>query len=347
MTPSNYAAFITTVDTSVGALYTEMDASVQWQKYTKLDPMTGGSIKSYGWIGMTPKPQPWFGTRKGYEPAPLTQQVEVIPYELTAIMDAFVLDDSDPNAMSIFWQMLPMMARQWRRHPEYELRDLLEARGMYAPGVGQFNRQLGRDGATMFGLHSINPFLPGYNNGSNLFGGGTYQTDFTGGYTPPYSGAPVVGGPFGVVSFTTIRAYMRSIPLEDGETAGVIPDTVIIPTTLEAEADMVLKATTWAPPTWGGFVPLTGQVGAADNQLAKLSVQVVVNPFLKYATRWYMADCSHSEKPLIWVVREAPKTVPRTAENDPLMWDSHKHAWGGYDRVAGAFGYPFLIARSG
>jgi len=342
MTPSNYAAYITTVDTTVGAIYTELDPALTYMQYTKVEPMTGGSIKSYGWIGMTPKPQPWFGSRKGYEPAPQTYQVEVIPYELTLNMDRFILDDSDPNAMSIFWQMLPMMARQWKRHPEYEIRDMLESRGIQSTTT----RQSGMDGKLFFGSHPINLYNPTYNNGSTLFSSGSYQNDFIGGYTPAGQ-STVVGGPFGFASFTTMRAYMRSIPFEDGETAGVIPDAVMVPQTMEVEADFVVKSATVAPPIWGGFAPVTGQVGAADNPLAKLGVRVIVNPFLQYATRWYMGDLSHSEKPVKWIVREAPKTIPRVAENDPIVWDSHRYAWGGYDRVAPAWGYSWLMARSG
>ena len=137
MTPTNYAAFITTVDTALGSLYLELDLAVTYERYTKIDPMTGGSIKAYGWTGMTPKPRPWFGQRVPYEPAPQTYQVEVIPHELTLQMDKFILMDSDPNAMSIFWTNLPKMARQWRRFPEYEGRDLVEARALRGDVVGE------------------------------------------------------------------------------------------------------------------------------------------------------------------------------------------------------------------
>ena len=341
MTPTNYAAFITTVDTALGSLYLELDLAVTYERYTKIDPMTGGSIKAYGWTGMTPKPRPWFGQRVPYEPAPQTYQVEVIPHELTLQMDKFILMDSDPNAMSIFWTNLPKMARQWRRFPEYEGRDLLEARGQYTGA-----RQNGMDGKAFFGSHPINLYNPTFNNGSALFGGGSYQNDMIGGFTPAGQ-STVVGGPFGIASFTTLRAYMKSIPFEDGETAGIIPTLGIFPQTLESEVDFVLKATLLAPPQWGGFVPLTGQVGSADNMLAKLPFEVIINPFLQYTTRWYMLDASHDEKPLKRVVREAPRTIPRIAESDPIVFDWHKQTWGGYDRSCDAWGYSFLMARSG
>ncbi len=346
MTPSQYTAFITTVDTSIGAIYAEMDPAITWREYVKEDPMTAGSQKTYGWTQMSPKPRPWFGSRMVYEEAPLTYTVIPIPYELTLGMDRFKLDDSDPNAPSIFWRQLPDMARQWKRHPEYEIRDLIENIGIQTGA-----RQLGLDGATFFNTaHSIDPFNPTFNNGSTLFSAGTYCNDFIGTQT---IGGTVIGGALSTTSFSTLLQYMQVIPAEDGEVLGIMPDAIIIPATLQVEANFILKATFLAAPQWGGFANnsatpgLTGQVGTADNQLAKVGVRPIINRWLKKAARWYLADTSHSEKPLRWVVREAPRTVPRINENDPIVFDTHRYTWGGWDRVCPAWGYSWLMMRSG
>lgn len=126
-----------------------------------------------------------------------------------------------------------------------------------------------------------------------------------------------------------------------------MPTDMMVPATLQVEAMYILKATFLASPSWGAFSPLTGQVGAADNQLAKLGVNLIVNRFLRNTKRWYLMDCSHAYKPLLWIVREAPRTVPRINENDPLVFDAHRYAWGGWDRVAPAWNYSWLFARSG
>lgn len=140
---------------------------------------------------------------------------------------------------------------------------------------------------------------------------------------------------------------MQSIPDESGEVFGVMPDVMMVPTTLQVEANFILTATFLASPVWGAFSPLTGQVGTADNQLRKIGVRPLINRWLKQTKRWYLMDCSHSEKPARWIVREAPRTVPRINENDPIVFDSHKYTWGGWDRVAPAWGYSQLFARSG
>ena len=341
MTPSNYAAFVTTVDTAIGSIYSEFDPSLVWREYTREDPMTSGSVKAYGWTGMSPKPRPWFGSRMVYEEAPQTYTVTPIPYELTLGIDRFKLDDSDPNAMSIFWRQLPDMARQWKRQPEYELRDQLEG-----AGIQTGTRQLGLDGLTFFNTaHPVDYYNPtGAVYGNPLFPSGTYCNDFIGTQT---INSTVIGGAMGTISISTLVEYMRSLPAEDGEVLGVRPDAVIIPQTLETMTRFVLESTFLSPPAWGGFTQASGQVGAVDNIVRKNGIRIIVNPWLRKPNRFYLTDTSHTQKPLIWVVREAPRTVPRISESDPIVFDTHRYTWGGWDRVAPGWGYSFLMLRSG
>jgi len=341
LTPTQYAAFITTVDTTIGQIYTQLDPALVYKDIATTVPIQG-TIWNAGWTGRMPKARPWFGSRVVHEPAGQTYQVSPIPYELTYGIDRFQLDDSDVNAMSIFWRMLPDMTTQWRRQPEYEIRDLLES-----TGVQTGSRQLGLDGLPYFSTaHPINLYLPNFNGGGNaLFASGTYCTDFTGGGVT--INGTLIGGALGQQSFSSLLQYMQVIPDESGETLGVMPDTMVIPSTLQVEANFILTATFLASPIWGAFSPLTGQVGAADNQLRKMGVRPLVHRFLRNTKRWYLADTSHTMKPLIWLVREAPRVVPRVNENDPIVFDSHKYTWGGWDRVAPAWNYSWLMARSG
>lgn len=342
ITPSQYAAFVTTVDTTVGSLYSEMDPMLTHTQWARIQSMEG-TIWSAGWTGRMPKPRPWFGSRVLHEPAAQTYQVTPIPYELTVGIDRFQMDDSAVNTTSIFWRMLPDVVTQWRRQPEYELRDLWEASGIQ----GTTARQLGMDGLAFWNTaHPINIYLPNFNGGGNaLFSAGTYCTDFTGGGVT--INGTLIGGALGQTSFSSLLQYMQVIPDESGETFGVMPDTLMCPATLQIEANFILTASFLASPVWGAFSPLTGQVGSADNQLRKVGVRPLVNPWLKNTKRWYLMDCSHTEKPARWIVREAPRTVPRTAENDHIVFDSHRYTWGGWDRVAPAWGYSQLAARSG
>ncbi len=340
ITPQNYAAWITTVDTRIGQIYAEISAAETHDQWSTTAPMQG-SIWSMGWTGRMPKARPWYGSRVVHEPAPQTYQVEPVPYELTYGIDQFKLDDSSVNGQSIFWRELPDMARQWRMQPEYELRDLIEGSGIY----GTTTHQLGPDGLSAFNAsHPIDIYSPAADFGG-LFTDGVYCNDFTsGGVT---IGGTLIGGGLSQTSVASLSAYMRSIPSEDGENLGVSPDAIMVPQTLETVANIILKAAFWSPPTWGAFTPLTGQVGAADNMMARMGIRPIVNPFLRNTTRWYMMDTTHANKPMWWVVREAPRQVPRMNPADPIVFDSHRYTWGGWDRVVPAWNFGWLMARSG
>jgi phage major head subunit gpT-like protein len=299
-----------------------------------------GSIFTMGWTGRMPKARPWYGSRVVHEPAPQTYSVEPIPYELTYAIDRFKLDDSDVNGTSIFWRELPDMVRQWRLQPEYELRDLLEAAGVQGTAL----RQKGPDGLPAFDTaHPIDLYNPSQDFGP-LFSDGTYCNDFIGGVS---KNSVTIGGALSQGSFASLLAYMKMIPAEDGEVLGVTPDVMMIPSTLETEADYILKAAYWANPTWGAFSPLTSQVGAADNMLRRMGVRPLVNPYLRHTKNWYLLDTTHANKPLFWIQREAPRIVPRLNENDPIVFDQHRFTWGGWDRITPAWNLGWLYARSG
>ena len=340
LTPAQYTVFNTIADTTMSAVWSTDDAEITHERWATTHPMTEGAQIAFGWTGRMPKPRPWFGSRMLFEPAAQTYTVSPIPYELTYTQDRFILEDSNANTLSIFWRTLPDMAFQWRRHPEYELRDLIEN-----SGIQTGPRQLGLDGLSFFNSsHPIDIYNPGFNAGG-MFTAGTYCNDFTGGGVS--LGGITVGGAFSQTSFASLLEYMQMIPSEDGETLGVRPNFLMAPQTLQVEVNFVLKASFMAAPQWGAWSPLTGQVGTADNQLAKMGIMPIFNPFLKSTTKWYLGDNKRAFKPMIWCVREAPRTVPRVQENDPLVWDSHRFAWGGWDRAMPAWGPSFLMSRSG
>jgi phage major head subunit gpT-like protein len=341
ITPNNIGAFITLVDTRVGQVWLDLDVDETEGMWVTDDPMTdGGSQKTYAWTGMMPKPRPWFGSRVLYEPAPQTYTVIPIPYELTYTIDQFKLDDSDPNTMSYFWRMLPDMARQWRRQKCYEVRDLLEN-----SGVQTGSRQNGWDGLTFFNTaHPIDFYNPGFNPGG-MFTAGTYCNDFTGGGVSV--GGVTVGGALSVLSYSSLLQYAGQIPGEDGEVLGVNLNYMMVPGTLKDVGMFILKSSSIAPPTYGNWSASSTQVGAVSNMWAQMGVDLIVNKFLKSTTKFYMGDNRPSFRGVIWVVREAARTIPRVMPNDPIVFDSHRYAWGGWDRVTPAWGPSFLMLRSG
>ena len=341
ITPSQYAAFITTATTTLGHLYSELNPETTHNEWATTLPMQG-SIYATAWTGRMPKFRPWFGARVTHEPAMQIYQVEPYPTELTIALDRFVLEDSDVNGQSPFWRTLPDMVRSSQLQPEYELRDLLEG-----SGIQTGNRQISIDGLSHFSTaHPLDIYNPSFNGGGNaLFSGGTYCNSWTGGGHVVNS--TTIGGALSIPAFTSLCEYMRVIPGEDGEALGVIPSHLMYPATLMGEANYILQSSFMGAPSWGAFSPISGNVGTTDNTLKKFGVQGICNPYLRNTKNWFLMDCRHQFKPFLFLVRNAPMIVPKISETDENMFRSHQLIFGGWDRIAPAFDFPFLAHVSG
>lgn len=327
ITPAAFQAFVTNVNTMIGAVYATDDVDSVWKTICSELPCTS-SILELGWTGLMPKMRPWFGPRQPHEPNPQTYSVNMVPYENTYACDRFTLDD---DQFGILYRMLPDMARQAKRQPDYESRDLIEARGIFAGA-----RQLGFDGLTHWNsAHPVNLYDASM---------GTYTNSTVGGQSV---GGVTIGGTFSPTAFTSVFEYMSTIKGEDNERLGVRMTHLMHPPTLRAEVELVLKSTFFAPPSWGAYAPIGSQVGAADNPLKRFGVTPIQNDFLVSNTNYYGLDCSKAFRPFLWVNREATRMTPRTSESDPAVFDTHTFQWGQWNRVSPAWDYAFLSHRSG
>jgi phage major head subunit gpT-like protein len=333
ITPANWNILVSTVEVLIGQAW----ADTVPVAYTRLcESVPSASEQNvYPWTGMLPKMRLWNGPRVVFQAAPQTYALKNQTFEATLGIDRFVLDD---DQYGVFYRLLPDMARQAKRQPDYMLRDLLENTGDQTGGL-----QNGLDGLTAFNTAHPVDF---YNASVSSAIGSTYSNDFTGGgYTATINSKSVtIGGAFNQNSLQTAIEYMMLYPGEDGEALGVNPNTLMGPTLLRGEIDVVLKSSFFAPSSWN---TLTGQVGAAENPLTKWGIEPIINPFLASSTKWYLADTTRGFMPFIHQTREATRMVPRTQENDPVVFDTHTFLWGEWDRQAVGWGPSFLFARSG
>lgn len=333
-TPAQFQAFVTNVNTLIGHVYDEERVDLVAEKITtELECKSQQMV--FAWTGMIPKMRVWYGPRIVNEAAPQTYTVIPKPYENTLGIDRFTLDD---DQFGVLYRQLPDMGRQKRRQKDYEFRDLLENSGAMTGAVNQ---------GGFYGVNGFSQAIP-----INFYAAsqGTYANDFTGGGYTPSSGmfsGQLVGGPLSPVAFSTVRQYMMSILGEDNEVLGVEPNAMMVPTPLEVTARYILQAEFLGPPSYGAFTTVGSQVGASDNMLRKLGCELIVNKFLKNITRWYLLDLTKNMKPFLWVVRQEGALVPRVAETDPNVFDSHTLLWGMWNRVVPAWGFPFMYARSG
>ncbi len=329
ITPASFSTFVTNANTLIGHVYDVDDVQSVYKAISTEVPCTS-KIWTTGWTGLMPKMRLWDGPRQPHQPGPQTYSVTPQPWENTYSIDRFDLDD---DQFDVYYRMLGDQVRQSKRHPDYQLRDLLEASGVQTATA----RQAGPDGVAFFSTaHPINFY------DSSL---GNYINDFaSGGQTV---NGITVGGALSPTAFTSMYEYNTTLLGEDNERLGIMPNVLMIPPTLKAEGELILKSTFFAPPAWGAWASVTGQVGAADNPLKRFGVDLMVNYWLKSFTKYYLLDTTKPMKPMLWVVRDPVVTVPMVSENSYPVFNTHMFQWGQWARNAPGWGFSFLMSRGG
>ena len=332
--PTNLSILLSDINTLFGSVYLSDPLESHWQEYATEIPVTTSQLVM-AWTGLMPKARVWYGDRVVHSAAAQTATFVPKPYEITYEMDKFHLDD---DIHGVYFRWIPDMVRQTRRWQSYEIRDLLENAGAWTGSA-----QNGFDGLSFFHPAHLCDI---YNSGA-----GTYCNDFSGGganvtYTKANGGTVNVltGGAFGVTAFKTAYEYFMTLKGEDGERLGIRAGMLMHPIQLKTEVEIVLKNSSFAPPSWGN---LTGQVGAADNAFKRFGVTPYMNEYLNDPQMWYLADTSRGVKPLGFGLRQAWKIVPRFAETDSNVFDRHAMMLGGEARGMPFYGYSFLMLRSG
>lgn len=163
----------------------------------------------------------------------------------------------------------------------------------------------------------------------------------------PYNGTSTYDNNFASTALTSanyqaVRAAMMSYNGEDGKSLSIIPNLLIVPPQLEAQARQILNAEFTAP---------TGALGqnAANIQQTNVlrgSADLLVLPELSgAATTWYLADVSKPIKPLVLQERQAP-TIQSPAEFPEHAFKTNNYIMGASARAVAGYSLPFLIARA-
>lgn len=334
---SNMQLFLTSVETGYGLAYTVTE---KWHpKIARVVPISNESVVN-GWVDMLDRPREWIGPRQVRTPAPQTYLVTPKPFELTWGVDRFRLDDDRLN-----WSLYVDTARQHgeldAKVPDYELRDLIFNLGSSWTGA-----QTGTDGATHWNTaHSVDVYDAGK---------GTYCNDFRSGGVSVNS--VLVGGALSPNAFKTLYAEQSKRPMTNGEAGQTTPDLLVASTLLKGEADVILKNQFIAPSQFGNIG--TGAVGTANGPLVGMMDNptrgwvdyLILEDFAVNSSSqllWLMLRTKGVVKPFTMFLRQGAVRVQRTAEDDPAVFDSHTYLFGSWQRLAPAWGLPFLSSISG
>lgn len=332
--PANFQIFFTQIKTGYELAY---QATPLWNLSLALEvPITNEQVVN-GWLGMMPRAREWIGKRIVHTPQPETFLVKVKNFELTWGEDRFKLDDDKLN-FNLYAPWVRQHGMMDAKEADYSLRDLIF-------NTGSWSGVLGTDGLAIWSaVHPVDV----YDSSA-----GTYCNDFRGGVSVD---GRTVGGALTHSSFKSVYDVASVRKMQNGEAGMTTPNVMLASTLLRGEAELVLKNQFAAPAAFGGMgtgVVGSGNapfVGAVNNPTMGWVDLTLIEDWAKtsaYGLMWVLAKTNGPVKPFTLFRRQAAVTVPRVAETDPSVFDSHLYQFGSYQRLAVAPGLPFLSSISG
>ncbi len=298
------------------ALFTQFDMRYQSvfeatpvyaDKLAMTIPCTTESL-TLPWIGKLPTMREWIGDRVVNNALSKFYTITPKLFEDTQGLNKSKIDDDQWGLFAS--QIIPQMAMQAKKWPDYRIVDTIRGNGTWSDGLAFFHAS-----------HPVNV------DNSAL---STYANDYT---TTPLNHD----------NYALVRQAMMAQIGEDGKSLGVTPNLLIVPPQLEQTALLLLKASMVAPASFGN---MTSQVGSMTNVYMGSAELLVVPELSADATKWYLADTTKPIKPFVWALREAPSFAMRVDPRDPVVFDRNEYLFGSRARGEAGFGFPFLCSRA-
>lgn len=267
----------------------------------------------FPWMGQLPTVREWIDDRVENSAALKFHDVTPKLFETTFGLSKSKIDDDQFGFFAS--HIIPEMARQARKWPDYRLVDEIRANREWADGKDFF--------ATDHPIHVDKPEIVGF-DGNNY-----YENDYT-------------ACPLTLDNYAMVRQKMMGRVGEDGKSLNVMPNLLVYEHSNEQTARHILMSSMVAPSTFGNQ---TSQVGAIDNVYKGTAEGLLIPEFGADVGRWYLCDTTKPIKPFGWLLREAFSFAQRTDPRDPVVFDKNKYLFGGRGRGEAFNGFPFLASR--
>lgn len=244
------------------------------------------SEENYKWLGKIPRMREWIGEREIQNLSASDYTIKNKKFELTI---AVPRDEIEDDRIGVYNPVIADIAQSTALHPDNLVFKLLKE---------SFKTKC-YDGKFFFATDH----MMGENKISNK------------------SDAALTADSYGKA-----RAAMMSLKDESGNNLNLIPDTLVVPPSLEAKAREILKA---------------DYINGSSN-VWKDTAEILVVPELAGKdsdTAWYLLCTTKSLKPLIFQEREVPKFVSRTNENDENVFSNDEYQYGIRARSNAGYGF--------
>jgi phage major head subunit gpT-like protein len=262
------------------------------------------------WLAQIPKMREWIGERAVQNMASYEYKLKNKHFELTEELDKNRVADDKHGFFGS--HVVPMMASQVKKAPDYLLRDLLRTA----------QSSVIWDGQNFFDAsHPISKFP-----GSGI--SGTQSNYYSSGKALSYD------------NVVAVRSAMMLFKAEDGESLGVSPNLLVVPPQLGPLARSIAQAE-YAPVVYGSNTAATVQPNAVRGTFEVLELPELGAD----ATTWYMLDTSKPVKPFLFQERQAPQFQSLVSPTDPKVFWLKKFTFGVDARWVPGFGPWFLASK--
>lgn len=302
---------------NLSALVTAADMRLQnvWDKAPSFMDKVGSVIPCPSttmlmpWLQIFPQLREWFGDRKfnNY----IANNLSFTPklWELSMEISRSELEDDMHN---IWLSLAPeRITREVKLQPDKLVSVLIE------------QNPTTFDGVAFFGSHPV---------------------DFSQAGSPTTNSNVLLNSALTADAVQALRAQMINLQGPDGIPLNFVPDTIMVPPALELLARQIANAAFY-PTSLGSAAPGQSPVAAAGpvSNVMQGFYNVVVNPYLTSASKWYLICGSAGVSPLLWIERVAPQITYQVDPNDFMVFNRDVFAIGVRRRGVAGLGLYYLM----
>ncbi len=279
-----------------------------WQtlypRFTMQVPSTTRS-NLYAWLGQLPQVREWIGERQANSLGTRSYELVNRDWESTFEIDR---NDVADNTFFSFPNVAAQLGEAFKQHGDVLMAATIELGLTTNAFDGQFYFDTD---------HPVNPDKPS---------GTTYANKLT-------------SSALTFANYNTARVTMMGYKNENGiPLAPPTKTTLMVPPALELTARQIVESE-WITP--GAAYGVANTTGASMNPF-RGSSEVLVNPYLTSATRWYLINGGASLKPFLMQTRKAPEFVAYDRPDSPDVFAKKKFLYGTDARYAAGYTFPFL-----
>ena len=253
--------------------------------YTEVAMVTPSTTaaETYAWLGDIPGMREWIGDREIQNLTASGYTIRNKPFELTFGVDR---DDVEDDKIGLYNPSVENLAQAAAAHPDKLIFELLK---------NGFS-ELCYDGKAFFATdHPV-----GKDKASNK---GTAKLSMD--------------------AYKTARTSMMSLKNSKGRPLALVPDLLVVPPALEADARDILVA---------------DFINGTKNTMQG-TAEIHVEPRLASDSAWFLLCTKRPVKPLIYQQRKKAKFVSKTNETDDNVFMSKKFIYGADSRGNAGFGF--------